>query len=170
MNLKILTALALLAATPAFAASICIVCPPGYDCSTGKPAMSGTTGQVLTRTATGAEWKASAAELTIGTTSTTAAAGDHTHAYDSAQLYGIGSACAPGENPGGSWNYQDINVLKTCLCWKYKLDGTGLVSNPKARNTFSTFPDCQMNCSLLCTYSIDGDSNSTNNGFPSWWI
>jgi len=37
MNSKILTALALLAATPAFAAGICIVCPPGYDCSGNKP-------------------------------------------------------------------------------------------------------------------------------------
>jgi len=38
MNLKTITALALLAATPALAAgSICIVCPPGYDCSGAKP-------------------------------------------------------------------------------------------------------------------------------------
>jgi len=38
MNFKILTALALLAATPALAAgSICIVCPPGYDCSGDRP-------------------------------------------------------------------------------------------------------------------------------------
>jgi len=37
MNSKILTALALLAATPAFAAGVCIVCPPGYDCSGNKP-------------------------------------------------------------------------------------------------------------------------------------
>jgi len=37
MSPKIITALALLAATPAFSASICIVCPPGYDCSGAKP-------------------------------------------------------------------------------------------------------------------------------------
>jgi len=59
MNLKILTAAMLFSAAPAFAAgSICIVCPPGYDCSTGTPAISGTTGQVLTRTENGPEWQA----------------------------------------------------------------------------------------------------------------
>jgi len=35
--MKKLLALSLIISAPAFAASICIVCPPGYDCSGGKP-------------------------------------------------------------------------------------------------------------------------------------
>jgi len=37
MNSKIITAALLLLSSPAFAAGVCIVCPPGYDCSTGTP-------------------------------------------------------------------------------------------------------------------------------------
>jgi len=36
MNLKIIT-VAMLLSAPTFAAGICIVCPPGYDCSAGTP-------------------------------------------------------------------------------------------------------------------------------------
>ena len=58
MDLKTITAAMLLLSAPSFAAGKCIVCPPGYDCSTGTPALDGTTGQVLTRTENGAEWQA----------------------------------------------------------------------------------------------------------------
>jgi len=116
---KIIVAMLLVGSTPALGAGVCI-------CSGATPVLaSGTTGQVLTRTANGTSWQALPAPAamtwdsitgkpstftpTIGTTATTAAAGNHTHSgyaasnhthvYDSAQLYGIGSACAPGENP-----------------------------------------------------------------------
>jgi len=57
MNLKILTAAMLLLSAPALASGVCIVCPPGYDCSTGTPTLDGTTGQVLARGTSGIEWK-----------------------------------------------------------------------------------------------------------------
>ena len=39
------------------AAGVCIVCPPGYVCAAGEaPTLTGTPGQILTRTATGTEW------------------------------------------------------------------------------------------------------------------
>jgi len=88
MNLKIITALALLAAAPAFAAGgICIVCPPGYDCSGPTPVLaSGTTGQVLTRTETGTSWQALPAPAAMTWDSITGkpatfAPATHTHDY-----------------------------------------------------------------------------------------
>jgi len=70
MNLKILTA-AMLLSTPAFASGVCIVCPPGYDCSTSTPVLDGTMGQVLTRTADKTEWR-HVAEIAVPTTRTIA--------------------------------------------------------------------------------------------------
>jgi len=57
INNKLVAALLLLA-SPAFAAGVCIVCPPGYDCSNANPSQNGAIGQVLTRTATGTAWQA----------------------------------------------------------------------------------------------------------------
>jgi len=58
INNKLAAALLLLSA-PAFAAGgVCILCPPGHDCSTGTPVLKGTTNQVFARTAAGTAWQA----------------------------------------------------------------------------------------------------------------
>jgi len=36
---------------------VCQVCPTGFDCSSGAPAIGGANGQILVRTATGVVWK-----------------------------------------------------------------------------------------------------------------
>ena len=50
--------MALLLASPANATTgVCQVCPTGFDCSSGAPAIGGANGQILVRTATGVVWK-----------------------------------------------------------------------------------------------------------------
>ena len=49
--------LLILAAAPAQAAGVCIVCPPGHTCPAGgAPVLGGTNGQILQRTTTGTQW------------------------------------------------------------------------------------------------------------------
>jgi len=101
MNFKILTAAMLLLSAPALASGICIVCPPGYDCSGNNPALDGTTGQVLTRTAGGTAWQALPAGVSpytstpaaLGTaaagSSSNYARGDHVHPMPTAAQVGV---------------------------------------------------------------------------------
>jgi len=85
--MKKLLLLSMLLSAPAFAEGVCIVCPPGYDCSGATPVLaSGTAGQVLTRTATGAEWKALPAPVAMTWNNITGkpetfAPSAHTHDY-----------------------------------------------------------------------------------------
>jgi len=84
--------LSLIISAESLASGVCIVCPPGYDCSGNNPALDGTTGQVLTRTAGGTAWQALPAGVSpytstpaaLGTTgsqgsSANYARGDHVH-------------------------------------------------------------------------------------------
>ena len=113
INSKLAVALLLLS-TPAFATGICIVCPPGYDCSTGTPALDGTTGQVLTRTANGAEWDALPAAPTLSSlggvpTTRTIAGFDLSGDITVQQLRDVLDACnlpAAGTPGGGTVEYR----------------------------------------------------------------
>jgi len=126
MNLKILTALLLIGASPAFAAGICIVCPPGHDCSTGTPKPNGTTGQVLAKGATGIEWKtlaipAPSADVpkALGTTGSQGtsdkyARGDHVHPKPTYTAADVG-AVPTTRTIGGLALSEDISILQLSL-------------------------------------------------------
>ena len=59
MTKKILLLSVVLASAGVNAADsgVCQVCPTGFDCSSGAPAIGGANGQILVRTATGVVWK-----------------------------------------------------------------------------------------------------------------
>jgi|GEM_PF-1309773 len=108
MNLKTITAAILLLSTPTFAAGICIVCPPGYDCSTGTPVLDGATGQVLTRTENGTEWN-NFVEVGAVPTTRTIAGFDLSGDITVGQLRDVLDVCnlpIPGTPGGGTVEYR----------------------------------------------------------------
>jgi len=56
-NLMLMLLIAASAGASAADSGVCQVCPTGFDCSSGTPAIGGANGQILVRTATGVVWK-----------------------------------------------------------------------------------------------------------------
>jgi hypothetical protein len=155
MNLKILTA-AVLLATPVLASEVgvCIVCPLGYDCSTGKPTLAGSPGQVWTRTADMAEWRdledipAFSWENiydkpTIPSTAEEvgAAASNHTHPK-------IGLGICLGGTVSACSSTGNISDNRHCYCYRVGVDGT--FSNIVLKSSFSYACSCFAHCPQIC--------------------
>jgi len=97
-----MTIVALLLSLPAHATGVCLVCPPGFDCTSDSPVVSGTAGQVLIREGTSTAWK-SVADVALqgnrgaqGATGATGPRGpqgatgsDATWVYDHTKIYGV---------------------------------------------------------------------------------
>ena len=181
----VVTIIALLAAAPLHAAKegVCLVCPAGFDCSSGKPVISGSDGQILVREGTGTSWKSLASTsipttlgstATAGNTSTTTySKSDHAHGYDSGKLYGVmpycanqcanssnglaTSDCQNSSHSNGKWPSIDSNDAnnKYCWCFKYKLDSNGGRSRPVFFQALSSAANCRTDCSQYCAdYSV----------------
>ena len=54
---RILWLAIIMASTEALATGVCLVCPPGFDCASGSPVVSGSGGQVLIREGASTTWK-----------------------------------------------------------------------------------------------------------------
>ena len=57
MKRLLLLALLLANVGASAASGVCLVCPAGYDCSSGTPVIGGTVGQILVREGGAAAWK-----------------------------------------------------------------------------------------------------------------
>ena len=57
MEKLLLLTLVLASAGASASSGVCLVCPTGFDCTSGAPVIGGANGQILVRTATGVVWK-----------------------------------------------------------------------------------------------------------------
>jgi len=125
--MKKLLVISIIASTEVMGAGgVCIVCPPGYDCSSGTPIMGGSAGQVLIRTAGGTAWTIPEASTgvpaALGTTgaagvSTNYARGDHIHQLPTAAEIGAVPNTRTINNKALSGNItlsaSDVDVVPT---------------------------------------------------------
>ena len=176
----------LLFAAQLSAAGVCVVCPPGYNCPAGgEPALAGEPGQVLSRTAEGAEWVPPHIAIFRGPQGATGSVAQITEALIGGPepfLFGIGGYC-------DDVNYNAGRYYHVCRCYRYRLGslhpafnlgqrvsrtsvlspGTHFVVNNLEHWRTPHRRACPQNCARLCKTYFDDLLARDQHNRPAFW-